>query len=561
MADPNLVQPMLSLTDGVAQQWVGGAGCVIVSGGFGGGTLQLSFSDDGLNFIPMDGELSDVAMVPFALPRNAWIMATFTGGPLAVNVKVYREAGMPSWTRTQNISGGGGGGGDVNIASFGGSAVSKGQHTKAQSIGVTLASDEDALSFAPADMLSTVGTIASAAVLSNFPIADTSAYHAAAVQFTTVTAGNTAVAEESNDGTTWTTVVALDGSASVSAVGLKIYNISGKQFRIRCSVYASGSVAVTSELRAFPRNWPTEYGAGNVSARTWRVTLASDQAAVPVTGAFFQATQPVSLANLPALAAGTAVIGKVGIDQTTDGTTNLVAAKQSGSWAVSVTGSVAVTGTFFQATQPVSAAALPLPTGASTETTLAAVNTKLGGTLAVSGVFWQATQPVSIAATVATAGPTAAASALTANPLTIGGRAATANPTAATDGNVVNASLDKVGRQLVRTAIRTLKGMQQTQLSASTTETTIVTAVASEFHDLYGLILANTGASATKVSIRDDTAGTVRAVIQVPAGETRGFMLPADAGLPQTAVNKNWTAQCGTSTTALEVTAMFTKEL
>ena len=37
----------------------------------------------------------------------------------------------------------------------------------------------------------------------------------------------------------------------------------------------------------------------------------------------------------------------------------------------------AVTGTFFQATQPVSAASLPLPTGAATETTLGALNTKV----------------------------------------------------------------------------------------------------------------------------------------------------------------------------------------
>src|ERR1044072_6092987 len=34
--------------------------------------------------------------------------------------------------------------------------------------------------------------------------------------------------------------------------------------------------------------------------------------------------------------------------------------------SVTVTGSVAVTGTFWQATQPVSAASLPLPSGAST---------------------------------------------------------------------------------------------------------------------------------------------------------------------------------------------------
>ena len=38
---------------------------------------------------------------------------------------------------------------------------------------------------------------------------------------------------------------------------------------------------------------------------------------------------------------------------------------------------VAVSGTFWQATQPISAAALPLPTGAATETTLSALNTKI----------------------------------------------------------------------------------------------------------------------------------------------------------------------------------------
>ena len=47
-----------------------------------------------------------------------------------------------------------------------------------------------------------------------------------------------------------------------------------------------------------------------------------------------------------------------------------VAATQSGVWNIgtltSITNPVAVTGTFFQATQPVSAVALPLPTGATT---------------------------------------------------------------------------------------------------------------------------------------------------------------------------------------------------
>lgn len=113
---------------------------------------------------------------------------------------------------------------------------------------------------------------------------------------------------------------------------------------------------------------------------------------------------------------------------------------------VAVVGTVAVTGNFYQATQPVSiagtigvtgpltdtqlratalpvsATSLPLPTGAATEATLAAISTKtpaLGQTtmvgstpvvfasnqsaLPVTGSFWQTTQPVSGSITIANA--------------------------------------------------------------------------------------------------------------------------------------------------------------
>lgn len=118
-------------------------------------------------------------------------------------------------------------------------------------------------------------------------------------------------------------------------------------------------------------------------------------------------------------------------------------------------------------------------------------------------------------------------------------------------------SVDIKGRVMTAGAPRALKGNVQVQLSNTTTETTIIAATASTFHDVYGIILANTGATTTKVSIRDDTAGTVRAIIEVPTLETRGFMLPVDSAMTQTAVNKNWTAQCGSATTALEVTAFY----
>ncbi len=90
-------------------------------------------------------------------------------------------------------------------------------------------------------------------------------------------------------------------------------------------------------------------------------------------------------------------------------------------------GTVAVTGTFWQATQPVSGtitANIGTIAGLATEVTVAAMNAKMAalgqttmsgsmpvviasdqGALPVSGTFWQATQPVSIAGTVAVSGP------------------------------------------------------------------------------------------------------------------------------------------------------------
>jgi hypothetical protein len=69
---------------------------------------------------------------------------------------------------------------------------------------------------------------------------------------------------------------------------------------------------------------------------TWAVMGAGGT--FPVTGTFWQATQPVSIASMP---------------------------------------STPVTGTFWQATQPISATSLPLPTGAALDSSLATLHTDL----------------------------------------------------------------------------------------------------------------------------------------------------------------------------------------
>lgn len=130
-----------------------------------------------------------------------------------------------------------------------------------------------------------------------------------------------------------------------------------------------------------------------------------------------------------------------------------------------------------------------------------------------------------------------------------------------TDGDYGFLSIDKRGRLMTGDAPRELFGRQFTTITSSTTETTIATAVASTFLDLYKLVIANTSATATKVSIRDATAGSVIESFYVPAGDTRGFTIPADSANKQAASNNNWTAQCGTSVASIEITACFVKNL
>ncbi len=134
-------------------------------------------------------------------------------------------------------------------------------------------------------------------------------------------------------------------------------------------------------------------------------------------------------------------------------------------------------------------------------------------------------------------------------------------PSAVADGAAVNPLYSTTGKAIVEGAVRAFKGNQQTTITSSTAETTIVTADVTYKLDLYGLILTNTSATATKVTIKDTTSGTTRMVFYVPATDTRGFMVSEDSGHKQTAANNNWTATCGTSVASLEVTCMFVQNV
>lgn len=158
-------------------------------------------------------------------------------------------------------------------------------------------------------VLNVTGTIGSAAVLSNFPVNPTTGYRSAAVQVTNAGSTCTLVAEESNDGTTWTGCQALydttvEVATPMTTVGRFLFNITALQFRIRCSVYGSGNPAVNVEFRQNPTN------ASTVSYLTQINTTLG--------------TPMQSTGGTVGLVAGTALIGKAGIDQTTQGSTNAV---------------------------------------------------------------------------------------------------------------------------------------------------------------------------------------------------------------------------------------------
>lgn len=137
------------------------------------------------------------------------------------------------------------------------------------------------------------------------------------------------------------------------------------------------AAAVLAKLPATPAldgsdvTTPTAMPAGGVGIRGWLSAIWTKlNGSLAVTGTFFQATQPVSAAALPlptGAAQEHATAASPGSVRLSDGAAYLATLPVSGTVAVSSAPTTAVT-----------AAALPLPTGAATDATVAAVTTKMG---------------------------------------------------------------------------------------------------------------------------------------------------------------------------------------
>lgn len=120
-----------------------------------------------------------------------------------------------------------------------------------QTSGSSAASPDNVAVVSLPDRVEISGSAVSAAVLSNFPVVDSSGARSIVVQVTAIAATSTLVAEESNDGTTWTNLTSMGGKAAITTTGLYGYNFSAKEVRVRQSVYGgSGTSSVVAELRA-----------------------------------------------------------------------------------------------------------------------------------------------------------------------------------------------------------------------------------------------------------------------------------------------------------------------
>ncbi len=112
--------------------------------------------------------------------------------------------------------------------------------------------------------------------------------------------------------------------------------------------------------------------------------------------------------------------------------------------SASASGTTAVTGTFWQATQPISAAALPLPSGAATAAKQPAL-----GTAGSSSADVITVQGVTSGTPLIVGGAVAAGASDSGNPVKTGGYAASTAPTAVTVGQRANLWLGLPGNVIV----------------------------------------------------------------------------------------------------------------
>jgi hypothetical protein len=125
---------------------------------------------------------------------------------------------------------------------------------------------------------------------------------------------------------------------------------------------------------------------------------------------------------------------------------------------------------------------------------------------------------------------------------------------------------DKAGRFVVTEGnVRELIGVQTTTISASTAETTIVSAGgAGVFNDISQINITTTNAAAATLTLKDATGGTTRAVWNYPATAANPLMplvISYPIPMTQAAAANNWTLTASVNAGNFIVNVVYVKNL
>lgn len=143
------------------------------------------------------------------------------------------------------------------------------------------------------------------------------------------------------------------------------------------------------------------------------------------------------------------------------------------------------------------------------------------------------------------------------------GVARTTNPTATADGAVVNASYDKLGRQVVTPyQIRDLLFTANATLTRAT-ETSLIAGNGTNFYDIVTITGANTSGIAQNISIRFGTAGTVIDQLTIPLTGTanKQYTVPLSASEVDQSITAQNTTQADMSDSPVSITVTGIKNI
>lgn len=100
---------------------------------------------------------------------------------------------------------------------------------------------------------------------------------------------------------------------------------------------------------------------------------------------------------------------------------------------------------------------------------------------------------------------------------------------------------------------------QATTIASGTAETTIVTADPNVGNALLGLVITTANAAAATLTLREGTAGAVRAIFDYPnAASAPSIPLIVNFNPPISQLkNNNWTLQASAAAGAIHITALY----